>query len=113
MEEKIGTEEIDATTLKSILVRECEKEGLDHRDFKVRISSRHTRRRRGTHFRKWNHKSEKHQHYIIIYEKSCKTLGILLKVFRHELLHSRGIDHRDMLDDFNDNGLCEENSASS
>ena len=88
-------------------------EGLDHRDFKVRISSRHTRRRRGTHFRKWNHKSEKHQHYIIIYEKSCKTLGILLKVFRHELLHSRGIDHRDMLDDFNDNGLCEENSASS
>lgn len=102
------TEQIDNETLKEILKWEIEKEGLDHRDFWIKITNNKPYRRKGTcygtvfnpvHVHRTGAYSEKGYVYVILHEPKHNSLMDLIKTFRHELLHARGIAHKDFLHD--------------
>lgn len=94
---------IEYKTLKALLVRECEKEGVDHRNYLVKIRDRKTRRIMGrcwVNMIRFDSKNfDRPINVIELWTNNINSLGQLLKVFNHELLHSRGIKHKDMLNE--------------
>ncbi len=102
----INQSEMNTKEIKRILNNEIKDEGMDNRDFFIKITKKKMFRRKGTCygdiFRKVfvptaNGFSDKPYIYIVMHSKKHGSLEEFLQTFRHELKHARGIKHKDFL----------------